>query len=550
MRHGGKCRLIVMVVAAVLAACSGGVGVKSVPDSAVEAAADHRADRGSHVEEGQPEQVDIPYRDGRADWNAETAGPQCRPGEGCFLDKCGSNGDCLSGWCVQHLGEKVCTEPCVGECPPGWTCQDLSGGVDKVWVCLSAAPSLCLPCVDSKACDGGKCIRYGDEAGAFCGANCDETGPCPSGYECKAVNTVEGAQASQCVLTAGECTCTAHAIAGLLETACYRSNEWGKCGGIRLCGQEGLSDCSAPLPSSEVCDGIDNDCDGAVDEELGTTTCGVGACTVTEDNCVEAQVQECVPGTPVAETCDGVDNDCDGNVDEEAPCPQGESCLAGTCQVWCGDGVCGGSETQCTCPADCGTCSGCCTGSTCNPGTSNSACGKDGEACTACSGYCQSCQSKACALETQTTPTWCDPTSGLTWQNPPLDGWKKLAAAESYCSSLSLDGGGWHVPTIMELRSLIRGCPATMTGGSCNIQEGVCLKWSCRDSSCNGCDYNKGPANGYYWPNEMQGKSSCYYWSSSPALDETTSRWNVHFGAGAVSSTDVEQIFVYVRCVH
>lgn len=65
--------------------------------------------------------------------------------------------------------------------------------------------------------------------------------------------------------------------------------------------------------SPEVCDGMDNDLDGHVDEGLGTLSCGVGACARTVDVCVNGVGQTCTPGTPTAEICgDGVDQDCDG----------------------------------------------------------------------------------------------------------------------------------------------------------------------------------------------------------------------------------------------
>ncbi len=79
----------------------------------------------------------------------------------------------------------------------------------------------------------------------------------------------------------------------------------------------------------ESCNGIDDDCDGVEDEGLGTTTCGLGECEHTVDNCVDGQLQVCNPFTCAQlETCDTKDNDCDGLVDEEL----------GT--ISCGLGIC------------------------------------------------------------------------------------------------------------------------------------------------------------------------------------------------------------------
>ena len=71
------------------------------------------------------------------------------------------------------------------------------------------------------------------------------------------------------------------------------------------------------VPTTEVCDNRDNNCDGQVDN-LGTTTCGVGACMRTVTNCMAGVTQTCTSGIAAAtETCgDAIDNNCNGLVDE------------------------------------------------------------------------------------------------------------------------------------------------------------------------------------------------------------------------------------------
>ena len=75
--------------------------------------------------------------------------------------------------------------------------------------------------------------------------------------------------------------------------------------------------CTPGSPSTEVCDSIDNDCDGVVDDNLGQTTCGIGACQRTVNNCINGQSQTCTPGSPSTEICgDLIDNDCDNYINE------------------------------------------------------------------------------------------------------------------------------------------------------------------------------------------------------------------------------------------
>ncbi len=262
---------------------------------------------------------------------------------GGFGYLCEGDYQCVSGLCVDTGADWRCTITCVEECPQGYSCRNLPAGPDQLeFYCLPDEVRYCRPCQTSKDCrrftgdDEALCWPLPSGQGSFCTSPCGAAEDCPTSHHCH--------ESGYCA-PVGDCDCLAAATNLGHTTDCQNGGEWGACLGERECTPDGLTPCSAPMPTPEVCDGDDNDCDGAVDNGLEVTSCTVenawGTCPG-ENVCVEGAIV-CAGQTPEQESCDGEDNDCDGLVDETD---------AVGCETfnldYDGDGW-GGEETVCAC---------------------------------------------------------------------------------------------------------------------------------------------------------------------------------------------------------
>jgi len=152
----------------------------------------------------------------------------------------------------------------------------------------------------------GNCLRTGT-------LECRADG---TGLQCNAVTVTPGSEGTQCNQMDDDCD-------GLVD--------------------EGLG-CTSCVPVAESCNNKDDDCNGIIDDGL-TRACGQGTCLGTE-KCTDGvwggtPQDACSAPLPTAEICDGKDNDCDGvcdglttgcsevngtcDPDDPASCPQTDS---------------------------------------------------------------------------------------------------------------------------------------------------------------------------------------------------------------------------------
>jgi hypothetical protein len=140
----------------------------------------------------------------------------------------------------------------------------------------------------------------------------------------------------------------------------------GECAkGMQTCVDGVWGECVGEVaPVQETCDGKDNDCDGMSDTgcaciagqtrscggEKSAGTCKGGTQTCQADGTWSATCAGAV--APILEVCDGLDNDCNGVVDNPNPragsrlCAEGKVCLQGACRDPAGE-LAGGTAAGC-----------------------------------------------------------------------------------------------------------------------------------------------------------------------------------------------------------
>ena len=292
------------------------------------------------------------------DCDGETDEATCDDDNPCTDD------GCVAGECLFTPNQSACDDfnPCTidDKCSQGH-CQGTLEDCDDSNICTDdycqqslAGEPVCKHDFNSLPCDGGKlCV----EGVCSCVPDCEgkECGPDGCGGSCigvlqlceKQIGVCQGAVKNDSLCTAGvylpcdtatyywhnssyeeaeascdskDNDCDEQVDEQLGSTTCGL----GQCehtvencmdGEIQICNPvEGKSE--------EICDGVDNNCNGVPDENMGTTTCGTGMCFHTVQNCWEGSWQVCDPFQGAQpEVLDGVDNDCDGEADEGFPVP-------------------------------------------------------------------------------------------------------------------------------------------------------------------------------------------------------------------------------------
>ncbi|MBN2361574.1 MAG: DUF1566 domain-containing protein [Deltaproteobacteria bacterium] len=171
---------------------------------------------------------------------------------------------------------------------------------------------------------------------------------------------------------------------------------------------------------------------------------------------------------------------------------------------------------------------------TCDHGCGGSACWPE----------CNPATEKCCSTTGTRYGCWYDSTSQIEWQEPPTTTQMTFQEAATYCRGL-VHGGydDWNVPSISELRSLVRGCSLTVSGGDCGVTDGcystapMCYNAEeCNAGTPPTCGPFGGPGTiGCYMDPALAGSNGICdkkYWSCAHPSNEL---WTVNFATATVA---------------
>ncbi len=275
----------------------------------------------------------------------------CR-GTGSYVcNGTGTGTECM----ITDPGELATSETCDGED------DDCDGFVDE---------GACMGCSGVELCNGmdDDCdIAVDEDLTRACGT---DIGVCEPGTETCVDGAWVGCDASPlpgtetCNGLDDDCNGTPDGFAESCTSLPPPGNpNTGPCRpGTRVCPPDGSGEFGACIgevvPVTEVCNLVDDDCDGTIDEDTGGADCS-SSCGVGTTQCVNGVIEcDAMPATD-DETCNGFDDDCDGQTDEDAPpgpaCDNGGQLCNGQELCIGGDYVCVGETAEpelCNCEDD------------------------------------------------------------------------------------------------------------------------------------------------------------------------------------------------------